>query len=155
MAERNKKIDLKESVDNLLIKAFNEQLLETEFTELYQMLRVEYYSCIVWKLRCVYDAEDAFQDWISALYRARSLRMPSNPAAYAVKMLKNIINQYVKKKHKKEKLDSALKEIEVTLGTVGDSYTGYDIMNITVSLSVDILHDELQELLYKLSKVER
>ncbi len=109
----------------------------------------------MWKLQCVYDAEDAFQDWISALYQARSQRMPNNPAAYAVKMLKNIISQYVKKKVKQEKLDSALKEIAVTIGTEGGTYIGYDIMNITVSLSVDIFHDELQELLYKLSIVER
>lgn len=155
MAEKNRKIDIKESVDQLLIKMFNEQLLETELWELYQMLRVNYYPFIVWKLQCVYDAEDAFQDWIYALYQARSLRMPNNPVAYAVKMLKNIISQYVKKKIKQAKLDSALKEIAVTIDTEGDTYIGYDTMNITVSLSVDIFHEELQELLYKLSIIER
>ncbi|HEY2493418.1 MAG TPA: RNA polymerase sigma factor [Paenibacillus sp.] len=155
MAEKNREIDIKESVDQLLIKMFNEQLLETELSELYQMLRVDYYPFIVWKLQCVYDAEDAFQDWIYALYQARSLRMPDNPAAYAVKMLKNIISQYVKKKNKQANLDSALKEIAVTIGTEGGTYIGYDTMNITVSLSADIFHDELQELLYKLSIIER
>ncbi|AJS59938.1 RNA polymerase sigma factor [Paenibacillus sp. IHBB 10380] len=155
MAEKNREIDIKESVDQLLIKMFNEQLLETELSELYQMLRVIYYPFIVWKLQCVYDAEDAFQDWIYALYQARSLRMPDNPAAYAVKMLKNIISQYVKKKNKQANLDSALKEIAVTIGTESGTYIGYDTMNITVSLSADIFHDELQELLYKLSIIER
>ncbi|TKI57455.1 sigma-70 family RNA polymerase sigma factor [Brevibacillus antibioticus] len=137
-------------MNQMLARIFTEQLLEEEWTELYQVLWARYSPMITRRLRGEDAVKEVFQDWMIALYQSSNKQIPDNPVGYSVQILLNKIVRYIRKQieyrqHEVELEAAATKYAEEEVRVFGD----------VVNTSVMVFRLHMQESLSKLSQTGR